>query len=190
MKRTITVRLSEDMVERLEAAAERRGASKAALMEAALQRFLATESDTVDDATLLRRMSGQLEQLDRDLRIVNETVALHARYYLSITPPLPQAHQRTACALGRERFEALAMQIGRRLHLGTSLMRETMDQLTATKRGPFASDVEEGAPRPGAELYHDASAPTVLNRELESPAGVQEGASSDGFRGEARNPNR
>jgi predicted transcriptional regulator len=190
MKRTITVRLSEDMVERLEAAAERRGASKAALMEAALQRFLATESDTADDATLLRRMSGQLGQLDRDLHIVSETVALHARYHLSNTPPLPQAHQRTACALGRERFEAFATQVGGRLHLATSLMRETMDELTATNPGLFASEVEEVAPRPGAEPYDDASAPTVLNGELKSSAGVQEGASSDGFRGEARDPNR
>ena len=103
MKRKISVRLSEQVVERLEAAAQRPGASKTTIVEAALDGFLDPGTETIDDATLLRRldcMSRQIEQLERDLRIVNETVALHARYHLAITPPLPQSQQRAACALG------------------------------------------------------------------------------------------
>jgi len=194
MKRRITVALSEETVERLEAAAERRGASKAAIVEAALQRFLGTEIETVNDATLLRRMSHQLEQLDRDLRVVNETVALHARYHLTVTPPLTQARQRAACALGLERFEAFAAQVGRRVHLGMPLIRETINRLSATNRDLFARGVEEGAPL-GTPCVQDnpdqdASAPTILNGELESSAGVEEGASTGDFRGEAHNPYR
>jgi predicted transcriptional regulator len=109
MKRKVTVQLPEQLVERLEAAAARPDASKSAIVEAALDQFLS--ADTSDDAALPRRrnwMSRQLEQIDRDLRIVNETVALHARYQLTVTPPLPNAQHRAACTLGLERFEVFA----------------------------------------------------------------------------------
>ena len=69
MKRKISVRLSEEIVERLEAAAQRPGASKTTILEAALDRFLDPGAETIDDATLLRRLDGmsrQLEQLEHD----------------------------------------------------------------------------------------------------------------------------
>ena len=94
----------------------------------------------------LNWMSRQLEQLEHDLRIVNETVALHARYHLTVTPPLPDSQQRAACALGLERFEVFAAQVGRRVHLGTPLMRETMDRLSTTNPDLFARDIEEDVP--------------------------------------------
>src|SRR5262249_8563032 len=162
MKRKVTVQLSEQVAERLEAAAEQRGTSKAAIVESALERFLSPDAETVDDATLLRRlnwMSHQLEQLERDFRIVNETVALHARYHLTITPPVAQAQQRAACALGQERFEAFAAQVGRRVHLGTPLMRETMDRLSATNPDLFARDIGEGAPLGASSPDTDQDAP-------------------------------
>ena len=40
MKRKVTVQLSEQVAEQLEAAAEQRGTSKAAIVESALERFL------------------------------------------------------------------------------------------------------------------------------------------------------
>src|SRR6202790_4942214 len=108
MKRRLTVQLPEQLVERLEAAvAEQPGQSKSGIVEAALDQFLSADAD--DDTALPRRlnwMSRQLEQLDRDLRIVNETVPLHARYNLTVTPPLPNSQHRAACVLGLERFEA------------------------------------------------------------------------------------
>src|SRR5262249_17375496 len=97
MKRKLTVRLSEEVAERLEAAGRRPGANKTAIVEAALTRFLDPDGDTSEHVAVLRRlnwMSRQLEQLDRDLRVVSETTALHARYHLSVTPPLPMPHRR------------------------------------------------------------------------------------------------
>jgi hypothetical protein len=190
MKQKISVQVSEQIVERLEAAAERPGASKAAIVEAALERFLDPTAETIDDATLLRRlnwMSRQLEQLERDLRIVNETVALHARYHLTITPPLPQAHQRAACVLGRERFEVFAAQVGRRVHLSTPLMRETMDRLSATSPDLFARDVEEGAPAADSD---QAPAASNIGAEPNLSAAAQEDGSNDGFSGQGASPPR
>jgi predicted DNA-binding protein len=189
MSRKISVQLKEQIVERLQVAAERPGASKAAIVEAALERFLNPDSETIDAAVLLRRLnwiSGQLEQLERNLEIVNEAVALHAQYHLSVTPPLPQSQQRDACALGLERFEIFAAQVARRVHLGTPLMRETMDRLSATSPHLFARE-QVGAPlgSTSAPSAHGAAASTVADAESKPAAAVGEGGSKRGFPGMA-----
>jgi predicted transcriptional regulator len=195
MKRKISVQLSEQVAERLEAAAEQQSTSKAAIVESALERFLNPDAETIDDATLLRRlnwMSRQLEQLERDLRIANETVALHARYHLTITPPLQQSHQRAACVLGLERFEVFAAQVGRRVHLGTPLMRETMERLSTTSPDLFAHDIEEGAPLGASSRDSNQKAPvsTAVDAEPELSAAAREDGSNGGFPGREQNLSR
>jgi predicted transcriptional regulator len=193
MKRKISVRLSEEIVERLEAAAQRPGANKTTILEAALNRFLDPGAETIDDATLLRRldcMSRQLEQLEHNLKIVNETVALHARYHLAITPPLPPSQQRAACALGLERFEEFAAQVGRRVRLGMPLMRETMDRLGT--RGPdllernIGEDAPLGAANAGSD--QDVAASPVVDESQALPAAAREDGSGGGFPGNGHNP--
>jgi Ribbon-helix-helix protein, copG family len=185
MKRRLTVQLPEQLVERLEAAAaEQPGQSKSGIVEAALDQFLSADAD--DDTALPRRlnwMSRQLEQLDRDLRIVNETVALHARYNLTVTPPLPNSHHRAACVLGLERFEAFVAQVGRRVHLGTPLMRETLDRLSATNPDLFARDIADGVPlgTPSPDLVPDSAPSAIADEPSERPAAAQEGGSSPCF---------
>ena len=193
MKRKISVRLSEEIVERLEAAAQRPGASKTTILEAALDRFLDPGAETIDDATLLRRLDGmsrQLEQLEHDLRIVNETVALHARYHLAITPTLSQSQQRAACALGLERFEEFAAQVGRRVRLGVPLMRETMDRLNTGGPDLLAQNIGEGAPLgvANANSDQDVAASTVVDESQKLPAAAREDGSSGGFPGNGHNP--
>ena len=131
MKPRIGVYLSEQMAARLAAAAKRPGASKSAIVEAALAQFLCGDDEVnyIPIDHRLSLMSRQLERLDQNLRIVNETVALQARYQLAVTPPLPAAALRAACALGSQRFDEFATQVGRRVQSGTSLMQETMDRL-------------------------------------------------------------
>lgn len=186
MKRKISVQLSEQIAARLEAAAERSGTSKSAIVRAALNRFLDGDHERVDDVALLRRlnwMSRQLEQLDRDLRVVSETAALHARFHLTVSPPLPIAQQRAACVLGAGRFEVFAAQVGRRVHLGTPLMRETMDRLSTTSPDLFARDLEEGAPLSPQSADHKpgVAAPTVVDEESELSAAAREDGSNCSF---------
>ena len=193
MKRKISVRLSEEIVERLEAAAQRPGANKTTILEAALNRFLNPGAETIDDATLLRRlddMSRQLEHLELALKIVNETVALHARYHLAITPPLPQSQQRAACALGLERFEEFAAQVGRRVRLGMPLMRETMDRLNTGGPHLLAQNIGQDAPLGAAHAGsdQDVAASSVVDKSQELPAAAREGGSSGGFPGNGHNP--
>jgi predicted transcriptional regulator len=192
MKRKITVQLPEHVVQRLETAAERPGASKAAIVASALERFLDAEAETIDVLRRLEGMSQQLARLAHELRLVNEVVALHARYHLTVTPPLPQAHQRAACVLGLERFEAFAAQVGQRVHLGAPLMRETIDRLSATNPDLFARDTDNEVPlgTPSEDTPHDSSAAAITNGELGRVAGVREDASSGSFPGEAHTPYR
>ena len=134
MKPRIGVYLSDGIAARLAEAANRPGVNKSALVEEALDRLLGSEDDVSNTATLARQfaaMSGQLEQLDRNLRIVNETVALHARFHLAMTPLLPAAAQESACALGAERFEEFAAQVQRRVDRGVPLIQETIDRISA-----------------------------------------------------------
>jgi MFS family permease len=134
MKPRIGVYLSDGMAARLNDAATSPGATKSALVEKALDRLLGSDDGVSDTATLTRQlsaMSGQLEQLDRNLRIVSEAVALHARFHLTVTPILPAATQREACSVGAERFEEFATQVERRVARGASLIRETIDRISA-----------------------------------------------------------
>jgi MFS family permease len=147
MKPRVGVYLSESTAARLAEAAKNPRATKSALVEAALGRFLGSDNDIDDTAIVARHLAGlsrQLEELDRNLRIANETAALHARFHLAVTPLMPAGEQGAACALGAERFEEFATQVGRRVDLGVPLIRETIDRVSAAGTTPFTR--AEGEP--------------------------------------------
>jgi len=149
VKRKICIYVSEDLVARLAVAAEQHGATKSGLVGAALDRFLdGAEDNPSGVAERLVRMGHQLDQLARELKFVNETVAMHARYHLTVTPPLPDAAQPAACRIGAARFEEFAAQVGRRVEEGRPLMRETLERLAAAN-----------VHQPGPNNQSSASAP-------------------------------
>jgi MFS family permease len=146
MKPRIGVYLSEGMAARLADAAKRPGATKSALVEGALDRMLGSGEDLSEPATLahqLTAMRDQLEQLDRNLKLVNETVALHARFHLAVTPVLPASEQGAACALGAERFEEFAAQVERRVDRGVPLIQETIDRISRARVATPQDDLVE-----------------------------------------------
>ena len=158
MKPRIGIYLSEGAAARLAQAATRPGATKSALVEAALDRLLGSDDDVSDAATLARQlsaMSGQLEQLDRNLRIVSETVALHARFHLTVTPILPATAQGEACAVGAERFEEFAAQVERRVDQGAPLIQETIDRIAAARATAHQNDIVD--PRLAETSTHQAN---------------------------------
>ena len=136
MKPRVGVYLSESTAARLAEAAKNPRATKSALVEAALDRYFGSDDAIGDTAAVSRHLAGlsrQLEELDRNLRIANETAALHARFHLAVTPLMPIGEQGAACALGAERFEEFATQVGRRVDLGVPLIRETIDRVSAAR---------------------------------------------------------
>lgn len=149
MKPKLSAYVSDGVAERLELAAKRPGTNKSAIVDAALDRFLNPERDASGDAALIRRldrMSRQLDHVDRDLSIIAETVALFARYYLTITPPLPSGDQDAARALGRERFERFVAQVGKRVAAGATLVAEVLEKVSTSNPDLFMRHLEEGAP--------------------------------------------
>jgi predicted transcriptional regulator len=191
MKRKVSLRLRPQLFERLEAAAGDRASTKTAVIEAALDHFLALDPHRNDDTKVLRQfeMMGQkLERIERDLSLVNETVALHARYHLTMAPPMPQAQQRAACILGLERFEVFAAQVSMRVGLGTPLMRETIDRLGAPTPHRVALRPAEGAlvGTPASEPDDKVAALTARGMRPAFSAAAREGGSKDRFRGARR----
>lgn len=130
--RKVTIRLTEELYNRFAAATERPGVGKSMVVEAALERFLSVApsiEDTVRDR--FDDIDDKLDRLERNMRVMAETVALHARYHLAVMPPFPQARQQEAAVLGDERFKVLAEQVDRRVRQGRPLMQETIDRLNS-----------------------------------------------------------
>jgi MFS family permease len=185
MKPRVGVYLSEGMAARLAEAAKHPRATKSALVEAALDRYFGSDDDIGDTATVARHLAGlgrQLEELDRNLRIANETAALHARFHLAVTPPMPAGELGVACAVGAERFEEFAAQVGRRVDLGVPLVRETIDRISATRTASFTAAEGESSStgatvgEPGVQassVVDDASVPVAAVREDAATLGLR-----------------
>ena len=108
MKPRLNVHVADELFDKVEIAAKRPGVTKAAVVEAALMGFFSKEFDDQRDGALIRRldrMTRQYDRLERNLGITTETLALFIRFFLTVTPPLPNADQEAARALGKERFE-------------------------------------------------------------------------------------
>ncbi|MGE0233014.1 MAG: CopG family transcriptional regulator [Flavobacteriaceae bacterium] len=191
MKPRICVYISEEAAVRLLAEARRRGVSKSFLVRAALDQLLGgPDCEAIDHSAMMRRlnwMSRQLEHLDRDMRVVNETVALHARYHLTVTPPLSPPIRQAACKLGAARFNEFAAQVGRRVHLGTPLMRETMERVSETS--PHLFTAQQSCAEPDSHAAHDGTDDNVVVAMTPSrPAAAPEGGSNAAFRAGNGNP--
>ena len=187
MKPRVGVYLSEAMAARLAEAAERPGATKSALVEAALERFLGSDDDVGDTSSVGRHLAGlsrQIEQLDRNLRVANETVALHARFHLAVTPILPAATQGAACALGAQRFQEFAAQVGRRVDHGVSLIGETIERARPARAGSPEFNPEDDDPS-GAEstVYEQGIPASNLADDTPEHAAVREDGRNGGFPG-------
>ena len=185
MKPRVGVYLSEGMAARLSEAAKRPRATKSALVEAALDRYFGSDDDISDTARVADRLAGlsrQLEELDRNLRIANETAALHARFHLAVTPLMPAGEQGAACALGAERFEEFATQVGRRVDLGAPLIRETIDRVSAARTVPLTPAEGEPSGTGAALCEPDVQAPSVAEGVSVPVAAVREDAATLGLR--------
>ena len=134
MKSRIGIQLSEQAGARLEAAAKRQSASKSALVEAALDRFLESDEQaggSMPVAEQLSQLGVQVAAVHRELKIVAEVVAHHTRFHLAIAPVLTDEAGVLACRRGSERFEEFANQVHRRFQFGSSLLQETVDRTGA-----------------------------------------------------------
>jgi len=126
-KRLLSVYLYPEIMAQLTNFADRKDQPKSLVVEAAIMSFLTPDHADQREAAFARRLdllTRQVERLERHLTIAVETLALFIRFWLTVTPSLPESAQSAAQAKGRERFESFLETLGRRLAKGQSLLRE------------------------------------------------------------------
>jgi hypothetical protein len=123
--------IQPEHAKRLNELAIKKGVSKSSIIAAALASWLSPDSGDQREAAidkLLDRLSRQFERLERDQNILIETMALYVRYYLTVSTPVPEAHQDAARAQGKLRFAQFVEQLGRHLQRGRSLVRDVQEE--------------------------------------------------------------
>lgn len=123
----MNVYFDPNLLKQVEALSLRRKVSKSAIIEAAVASFLSGDTSDRLEAAMSRRLDKlgrQIDTLDEDLAILGETVSLFIRFWLTITPPLPDSTKESARAKGVERFEGFMQSLGRRLATGDRFLKE------------------------------------------------------------------
>ena len=147
MTTKIGVYLTDDVAKLLKMAVRRAGATKSDIVNEALRRFLDPKGDNDQDGEVIGRLKGlakAVRRLHRDVQIVAETLALHIRQFLMITPPVPKADQDAAMKLGRERYKVFIAQIAKRIASDDGMMAEIMETIAETHGDRFRQPTSNG----------------------------------------------
>ncbi|MBS3025072.1 ribbon-helix-helix protein, CopG family [Acidiphilium multivorum] len=127
MRDRLNVSLPVEMISQINDLAIRRRLTRSAIVEAAVASFLSPDGADRMEAAFTRRLdrlTRQVQRLERNSGISTEAFALFVRFWLTITPPLPDDGQASAQAKGRERYEGFIETLGRRLNQGRSFLDE------------------------------------------------------------------
>ena len=119
MRTKATFRLPPDLMRRLADYAARKRVSQAVVVEAALESYLSPDGPDRLEAALARRLdrlSRASERLERHVTIGNEAIGLFVRFWLTSTPPLPDAMQSAANAKGKDRYDGFVEALARIIH--------------------------------------------------------------------------
>jgi len=155
MSRTrLNIFIEPEHARRLDGLATMKGLSKSSIIAAALASFLSPDSGDQREAAIakrLDRLSRQFDKLERDQNILIETLALYVRYFLTVSTPVPEAHQEAARAQGRARFEQFIEQLGRHLLRGRSLVKDVVEEIQPDQSPFFGQQQNVGAATPDDE---------------------------------------
>jgi hypothetical protein len=132
MRTKHTFRLPLDLSDQLADRAARMGVAQTQIVEAALRSLLSPDGADRLEAAISRRLdrlSRQADRLEHHVQISNEAVAMFVRFWLTLTPPLPDTAQAAAQATGRARYRGFVEALGRRIETGRSLARELSEDV-------------------------------------------------------------
>lgn len=144
----LNVRIAAELAEQLDALVRRERRTQADIVETALLSLFSPDSIDRRDAIVTRRLDRQARQIEamrQELIVGTESLALYIRYFLTVTPALPESQQKAARAKGAERFAAFTENLGRRLGEGKRLLGDlhldtqpTADQFHMTDEAEIA----------------------------------------------------
>lgn len=138
-KKCLSVYLDPDLMRLLADFADRREKSRSLVAEAAIASFLSPDADQRQEAALAKRLDRidrNVQRLERDTGILNEAFAIFIRFWLTSTPPLPEAAQAAARAQGGERYDRFLEALGRRLAKGPKFSQEISEDVHAAAPVP------------------------------------------------------
>ena len=127
MRIRLNVYFPPELARQVDELAIRRRISRSGVVEAAVASYLSPDgSDRLEAAFTRRldRLSRQVQRLERNTGLTTEALALFVRFWLSVTPPLPDEDQAAAQVKGRKRYEGFVETLGRRYASGKSLLDE------------------------------------------------------------------
>ena len=133
-KTPFSVYLDPELMNALAAYADRRGKSRSLVAEAAIASFLSPDADEQREAAIakrLDRLDRRATGLERDVGIGVEMIALFVRFWLSNTPPPPEAERAAMRRQGGDRYDAFMEALGRRLAKGPKVGQEIGEDLPA-----------------------------------------------------------
>jgi len=142
MKRRLSVYLDPALMAQLTELAKRKKQSMSLVAEAAIASFLTPDDSDRREAAVTRRLDRlvrQADRLERDLAVSVEAMALFIRYWLTITPSIPEDFQVVAQAEGRDRFASFLKMLGQRLASGTKVYQDVVDDVGFSASAPRPS---------------------------------------------------
>ncbi len=161
--------IQPEHAQRLDELAAKKGVSKSSIVAAALASWLSPDAGDQREAAIakrLDRLSRQAERMERDQNIQIETLALFIRYFLTVSTPVPEAHQDAARAQGKARFEQFVEQLGRHLLRGRSLVRDVVEELHPD---PVRMDDAAAAGRSAGACVMSAVPQSIQSADLAGP---------------------
>ncbi len=157
----LNIFIEPEHAKRLDQLAVHKGASKSAVIAAALASFLSPDGEDQREAAIakrLDRLSRQFERLERDQNVLIETVALYVRYFLTVSIPVPEGQQQAARAQGRARYMQFIEQLARHIQRGRSLVREVHQDIgSAEAAEPTHRDAQAGSDTGSKEVHRESA---------------------------------
>jgi len=133
-KTPFSVYLDPELMNALAAYADRRGKSRSLVAEAAIASFLSPDADEQREAAIakrLDRLDRRTTRLERDVGIGVEMIALFVRFWLSNTPPPPEAERPAMRRQGGDRYDGFMEALGRRLAKGPKVRQEIGEDIAS-----------------------------------------------------------
>lgn len=120
-KEKVSVYLDPDIARALKEYAAAGSKPLSLVAEAAISSFTSPDASERQEAAIAKRLdlvNRQLDHVKRDLAVTTEALALFVRFWLQVTPQLPEQQQSAARAKGAERYAAFVEALGVRLRVG------------------------------------------------------------------------
>ena len=146
MRTRLNVYFPPELAKQVGELAIRRRISRSAIVEAAVASYLSPDGADRLEAAFSRRLdrlSRQVQRLERNTGLTTEALALFVRFWLSVTPPLPDEDQAVAQVKGRKRYEGFVQTLGRQYASGKSLLDEIPEDVLASVKGKGTVGTDE-----------------------------------------------